>query len=243
LHCGRDYLRHGCGSVALVRAKKFVFAAEIVSDEVIVAGAYPRSSTLLFLSAVIFAFSLWLGNLAQGQVYYPDQEVRIGDLPSLTAKSRSGSDVLAASVEIILNDREICCGKDSALEDSIQTADPRSLQNIATRLKGRHVLSDGRSITVTAEYWSASSINSGPLIGTLNGKRALLMEWKSHLYVAYGVIFDQTVSQDGGVMNAIHKILLLDPRFSDDRRAISFDRLTDDWGKVQGMLLLKVEPQ
>jgi hypothetical protein len=44
-------------------------------------------------------------------------------------------------------------------------------------------------------------------------------------------------------MNAIHKILLLDPRFSDDRRAISFDRLTDDWGKVQGMLLLKVEPQ
>jgi hypothetical protein len=207
-----------------------------------VASAHPRSLTFLF-SAAIFAFSLWRGSVAQAQAYYPDQEARISDLPSLTAKSKSASDVLAASVEIILRDRQICCGKDSALEDSIQAADPRSLQDIAKRLKGRHVLSDGRSIRITAEYWPASSVNPDQLIDTLNSKNALLMEWNSHLYVAYGVIFNQTVNQDSSVMNAIHKILLLDTRFSDDRRAVSFDRLTDDWGKVQGMLLLKLEPQ
>lgn len=207
------------------------------------AGAYPGSSKLFFLSAVIVAFSLCPGNIAQGQAYYPDQEVRIGDLPSLTAKSRSGSDVLAASVEIILRDRQICCGKDSALEDSIQAADPRSLQDIAKRLKGRHVLSDGRSIVIAAEYWPASSVNPDQLINLLSGKRALLMEWNSRLYVVYGAIFNQTLNQDSSVMNAIHKILLQDARFSDERRAVSFDRLTDDWGKVQGMLLLTVEPQ
>jgi hypothetical protein len=69
------------------------------------------------------------------------------------------------------------------------------------------------------------------------------MEWNSRLYVVYGSIFNQTLNQDSSVMNAIHKILLQDARFSDERRAVSFDRLTDDWGKVQGMLLLTVEPQ
>jgi hypothetical protein len=44
-------------------------------------------------------------------------------------------------------------------------------------------------------------------------------------------------------MNAVHKILLLDPRFSDERRTVSFDRLTDDWGKVQGLLMLTASPQ
>ncbi|MDQ1389096.1 MAG: hypothetical protein QOF56_2550, partial [Acidobacteriaceae bacterium] len=29
----------------------------------------------------------------------------------------------------------------------------------------------------------------------------------------------------------------------DKRREISFDRLTDDWGKVQGLLLLKAAAQ
>jgi hypothetical protein len=75
--------------------------------------------------------------------------------------------------------------------------------------------------------------------------RPLLMEWNSHLYVVYGIVFNQTISQDGGIMNAIYKIFLLDTRFSevDKRREISFDRLTDDWGKVQGLLLLKAAAQ
>jgi hypothetical protein len=78
-------------------------------------------------------------------------------------------------------------------------------------------------------------------------KHALLMEWNSHLYVVCGVIFDQTFSQtfnqDNSTINAIHKILLLDTRFSDERREISFDRLTDDWGKVQGLVMLKAAAQ
>jgi hypothetical protein len=82
-------------------------------------------------------------------------------------------------------------------------------------------------------------------MNTLMEKHPLLMEWNSHLYVAYGVIFDQTLDQDGGIMNAIHKIFLLDTRFSseDKRREISFDRLTDDWGKVQGLVMLKAAAQ
>jgi hypothetical protein len=70
------------------------------------------------------------------------------------------------------------------------------------------------------------------------------MEWNSHLYVVYGVTYVETVdSQSGAIVDAIHTILLLDTRFSDERRHVSFDRATDDWGKVQGLLMLKAAPQ
>jgi hypothetical protein len=45
------------------------------------------------------------------------------------------------------------------------------------------------------------------------------------------------------MVNAIHKILLVDTRFSDARRQVTFDRLADDWGKVQGLVMLKAAPQ
>ncbi len=181
---------------------------------------------------------------AHGQDYYPNQEVRIGDLPSLTAKSRDASDVLVASVEIIFRDKEVCCGKNSALEDSVQRADPMSLKDIGARLQGRHLLSDGRPFLVTAEYLPAAAVNSGQLIGALMEKHAPLMEWNSRLYVVYGVIFDETLDLSTGArMDAIRKFLLLDARFSNARRQVSFDRLTDDWGKVQGLLMLTAAPQ
>jgi hypothetical protein len=64
--------------------------------------------------------------LAYGQASYPDQEIHIHDLPSLAARSTHGSDVLAASLEIVFNNTEVCCGKNAALEDSVQSSDPKS---------------------------------------------------------------------------------------------------------------------
>lgn len=180
---------------------------------------------------------------AYGQTYSPNTEVRISDLPSLTAKSKDASDVLAASVEIVLRDKEFCCGKDSALEDDVQRADPKSLKDVATKLQGRHLLSDGRPIRVTAEYVPATSLVSGTLIGALTERRALLMEWNSYLYVVYGIIYSTVYTPEGDRIDSILKIFLLDPRFSGQRREVTFDRATDDWGKVQGLLTLKAAPQ
>jgi hypothetical protein len=190
---------------------------------------------------------LWLavGCLAYGQVYYPNHEIRINDLPTLTAKSRDASAVLATSLEIVFRDTEICCGKDSALEDSVQRADPRSLKDVGDKLRGRHLLSDGRSIMVMAEVWPAAAGNasSGSPISEIMEKRPLLMEWNSHWYVVYGVNYGEIVAADGTQSETILKFLLLDTRYSDERRSVSFDRQTDDWGKVQGLLMLRAEPQ
>lgn len=200
-------------------------------------------SALFVVGRCLVAACLAVGCFAYGQVYYPVQEVRISDLPALTAKSRDASDVLAASVEIIFRDKKVCCGKNSALEDDVQRADPKSLKDVATRLQGRHLLSDGRPIMVTAEYVPATSLVAGTLIGALSDKQPLLMEWNSHLYVVYGMIYSTTYTEEGGRMDSILKIFLLDPRFSGERREVTFDRQTDDWGKVQGLLTLKAAPQ
>jgi len=200
-------------------------------------------SVFLNPASRVVVLCLVVCSFAYAQEYYPNKEVRINDLPPLTAKSKDASDVLAASVEIILRDKEICCGKNSALEDSIQRADPKSLKDVAARLQGRHLLSDGRPIVITADYEPAPAVNSGNLISVLTEKQALLMLWNSHLYVVYGVIYNTTYSPDSGRMDSIVKILLLDTRFSDQRREVIFDRATDDWGKVQGMLMLKAARQ
>jgi len=206
----------------------------------------PRCCGFAFpiLPSRVAALCLMISCVAFAQEYYPNQQVRINDLPSLKAKSKDASDVLAASLQIIFRDEEICCGKDSALEDDVQRADPKSLKDVANRLQGRHLLSDGRPIMVSAEYFPAASVNSSSLITTLTEKHALLMEWNSHLYVAYGVVFDLTVDDTNGAKTfAIRKLLLLDSRFSDQRREVAFDRQTDDWGKVQDLLELKAALQ
>jgi hypothetical protein len=182
--------------------------------------------------------------VARGQVPYPNQEVRVSRLPKLVARSSDPSDVLLTSLDMIIHNRQICCGKDSALGDSAQRTDPSSLKDIAAKLQGRHLLGDGRPIMVSAEFVPAEAVNSGQVINRLKEKRAPLMMWDAHLYVVYGVIFDRTLDQvNGSVTDALHKFLLVDPRFSDSRRQVVFNRETDDWNKVQGILWLSVTPQ
>lgn len=197
-------------------------------------------SVFVFLGKCVVASCLAPGCFAYSQTYYhPNQEVRISDLPSVTAKSRHAADVLAASAETVFRDKEVCCGKNSALENRIEMADPKSLKDVGDKLRGRQLLSDGRPILVEADFVPAASANAGLLIADFREKQPLLMEWNSHLYVVYGVIYDETLDASGVAAEAIHKLLLLDTRFSDERRDVVFDRLTDDWGKVEGVLLLK----
>lgn len=174
---------------------------------------------------------------AQGQTYPTNQEVHIAGLPSLVARSPSSSDVLLTSLDTIFHDPSVCCAKDSALVDSVEKADPKSLKDVAAKLQGRHLLSDGRPIMVTAAYIEPQAINSGMLITTLRDKHALLMSWKSHLYVCYGVTYVRDYDPSSGAeADTIYKFLLLDTRYSDSRRDKVFNRETDDFSKVEGFL-------
>jgi hypothetical protein len=148
----------------------------------------------------------------------------------------------------VFNNQEVCCGKGSALLDSAGRSDPTSLKDLALKLHGRQVLSDGRHIKVTAEYSPADAINAGRLIATILEQHAAIMQWNSHFYVVHGVLYRWIASGDPGSggysqTTTIHKILLWDVRFSDARRDIVFDRTSDDLSKVGGVLFLQATPE
>src|SRR5271166_6347929 len=194
---------------------------------------------------VVLCFALC--GFGQGQVLYQDQVIEVRELPSLMARSPHSADVLLTSLDTIFHDREICCGKDSALEDGAGAADPKSLKDVASKLQGRHFLSDGRPILVTATYLTPDAVNSGMLITWFQNHHAALMQWNSRVYVVHGIVYQWTASgtPDSGEQTGtvIHKFLLWDTRFSDSRREVVFNRETDALGKVDGLLFVEVKPQ
>jgi len=203
-------------------------------------------TSLRFCACVLLALLPYflLSDPLAGQTSYPQQEVHVHDLPQVVARSKDPSDVLAASVEVVVHDRSVCCGKDSALQDSVQAADPKSLKDIANRLQGRHLLSDGRPIMVTTEYIAPDQLTAGHLVYMLMQNHAALMIWNSHLYVVDGAIYLLAVDNSGlQSVYAIQKFLLSDARFADSRREVVFNRETEDPAKVQGILFLDSKPQ
>jgi hypothetical protein len=183
---------------------------------------------------------------ANGQILYQDQEVQVHRLPSLMARTKDPSDVLLTSLDTVLHDKEICCGTDSALGESALAADPKSLKDVANKLEGRHLLSDGRPILVNSEYLAPDQVSAPHLVQLLTDQHAALMEWNSHLYVVHGIIYLWTGSDSGegsSVYMVIRKFLLWDTRYSDARREVDFNRETEDASKVQGLLFLQWKPQ
>ena len=206
----------------------------------------PKLSPGSFLSATTWAaiFFFALCGRALTQDYYSQNEVRVEGLPSLMARSHEPSDVLLTSLDTIIHDRSVCCGKDSALEVSLAHADPLSLKDVAAKLQGRQLLSDGRPIMVTADFIEPTAVSAGSLMVSLRDKHALLLAWNSHIYVCYGVTYLRDFDPNTGAeLDTIHKLLLLDTRYSDSRRETVLDRATDDASKIQGMLRVTFAPQ
>ena len=174
----------------------------------------------------------------------PNHEIRVAHLPRLAARSPDPSDVLLTSLDIIFHDHGVCCAKDSALGDSAAAADPSSVKDIIAKLRGRHLFSDGRPVMISVlDLAPQATRNPGTVVRALTNKRAMLLMWNSHLYVLYGALFDEAQYADGSLVESINQLFLLDPRYSDSRREVSFKREKDDWNQVEGLLLLSVSPQ
>lgn len=196
------------------------------------------------------AFLIFFASVTYAQDYpvgisfvRPNQEVIVTDLHLEAASSASSAPLVASAIETVLRSPRVCCGKDSALGETPLTDERVSLQDLGNKLSGRHILSDGRPVTITADYFAASTINSSQIVLPLLRQQPMLMQWNSHLYVLYGVTYDEDVYTDGTRDYVIHKLLLLDPGASGSTHHAVFDRLKDDWSKVQGLLLLTATPQ
>lgn len=207
---------------------------------------HPRSCSPLVAVLLVSTLFLAAGNPAHAQLFNTDIKVTVDGLPALLARTPEPPDVLLASVQEIFHDERVCCEKNSALESDAASADPLSLKDVGSKLQGRHVLSDGRPIQVTVEFWPADSVNGGTLLATLKDQHAPLMLWDSHLYVVYGAVYRWvkvgTPTEGTANRTVVRKLLLWDPR-PENTHNLEFNRETDDLGKVQGLLLLKSKLQ
>lgn len=198
--------------------------------------------------SLIVALTALLSSLANSQPLYQEQTLTVRDLPTLMARTTDPSDVLLTSLDTIFHNRTICCGRNSALEDDAQKADPKSLKDVANRLGGRHLLADGRPIMVTTDFLAADTVGAGTLVKAMLDHHAALIEWNSHIYVVHGIVFVWTndYAPDGSTgaeTPIVRKLLLWDIRYSDARREVVFDREKEDATKVQGLLFAKWAPQ
>jgi hypothetical protein len=169
---------------------------------------------------------------------HPNQEVRVSDLPSLAAPSPDTSALLTTALDTVFHDKAICCAKSSALESA--AIGSRSLKDLSSALQGGRFWSD-HPLKIHANYVAPGPIDPGLIIATLLDRHAAIIEWKSNIFIVYGAIYDESLHYSGRRQYAIRKFLLLDPRFSDQRRETEFKRDKDDWGKVQGVLTLWIE--
>jgi hypothetical protein len=205
-----------------------------------------KCSSFLGSACLPLAGLFCLTGLAFGQLLNVDQEIEVR-LSSITSPSPHSSDVLVTSLTAIIQDSEVCCGRDSALEDSVAKADPKSLQDVAAKLNGRQLLGDGRPIMVNAEFFPADKMSASYVVAAMTSQRAPLMEWNSHIYVVHGLVFfwaeSGTPDAPRSPVPVVHKLLLWDTRYSDSRREVVFNRDSDDLGKVQGFLFVQVKPQ
>jgi hypothetical protein len=81
-----------------------------------------RRLSLSILAKCGLAVFFMVGCLAHGQSYW-NRELRVEGLPKWTAPSHALRDVLLTSLEMLIQDKSVCCGKDSALEDSIEKSE------------------------------------------------------------------------------------------------------------------------
>jgi hypothetical protein len=198
---------------------------------------------VLTLLLILVSFGVNTGSQTDGDsyVFHPNQEVRVAALPSVVAASTSESATLAASVATAVMERDVCCDRNSALEDQVASSGKLSLKDLGEKLRGKYYLSSGLPILVDEQYWPAASVNPEGIIGSLMAQRPLLMLWNDRLYVMYGAIFDEYKYYSGANVHVIRTLLLVDTRFSDQRRYVSFNRQSDDWGRVTGLLALTIK--
>ncbi len=95
---------------------------------------------------------------------------------------------------------------------------------------------------MTANYVAPETIYPNFLIETLRKQHAMVLFWKSHLYVLYGATYIEDFDPNSGIVSYnILTLLLIDSRYSDARRNVAFIRATDDWSKVRGILWVTVD--
>ena len=170
--------------------------------------------------------------------YLPGQTARIHVGHLSPAPNTTANGALISMLSVVIQDRDVCCGKDSALGRDLERVNTTSAEEVKDVVKGRHVMNDGRWVTIETTYLPETSVNSWQLIDLIMKGQLAIIEWNHHLYLLKEVSFDETRYSDGTSDYSIQRAVLLDPQSTAKNKEVRFDRQKDDWGQIKGLLTL-----
>ena len=153
----------------------------------------------------------------------------------------------AAGVETILRTQNVALDqhywvqKSDGGEICLESLAP--LEQLSKVVTGEYVLDDGSKMRLEARYTVGAPANLDSIILSLRSRRPVLLVWKGHAYVLYGVVYDEYVSPTGHRIFDIRELKLVDPFYDDDeRRLVSFVRDRDDVADIGGTFEVSMTP-
>jgi hypothetical protein len=166
---------------------------------------------------------------------HPNQRIEISHLAPVSSVDKDSPSTARAALVTVLSAGKIQCDRDSAFERIADANSRESLATLATKISGATCLVDGRKSSMAVNFVSNANIQGNGIVASLKQGMPLLMEWRSTLYVLYGVVYDERIYSSGRQDNFIREFLLIDPRYSDRQQLATFDRGKDNFTEVTGI--------
>jgi hypothetical protein len=191
----------------------------------------------------LFTILLFIGSSLAAQIT-PEQEVvhayKRVTVPDLAFITATDSNAAKAAVAIVLSSLKVKCDPSSQVESVTEANAESSLSTLSSKIAGTSCSMGGRMLRVNASFTPNAAIKANDLVASLKQNTPLLMRWQGAVYVLYGVVYDEHLFNSGKQDNVIREFLLVDPRYSDKRRLVAFERWKDDFAIVEGVMSLSL---
>jgi hypothetical protein len=176
------------------------------------------------------------------EVVHPNIRVTVPNLLAAKSRDETSGAVAKAAMVTVLSASSVNCDRASQINAVLEANGGAPLQTLAEKLAGTSCMTNGTTTHLSAQFTPSGSIQADGIIAPLLRGKPLLIRWNGMLFVLHGVVYDEHLHNSGKRENVIRQLLLIDPRHSDERRYISFDRQRDDLSQVEGIAEIRFVP-
>jgi hypothetical protein len=192
------------------------------------------------LFAALLVCSLAAPPTIDSETIHPNQRITVS-VADTYALDSSNTAVANAALGIVLSSSNLKCEAGSQLQSIIESYAQSALEALSKKISGTTCLKNGAVEHLETAFMPNGAIRPEQIISPLIEGDPLLLKWKGTFFVLYGVVYDEHVHRSGGRNNVIRELLLIDPRYQDNRRFVVFDREKNNFGEVEGMVKLTLK--
>ncbi len=174
------------------------------------------------------------------EVVHPNIRITVPHLSPVNVAGELNGTAANAAVLTVLGASNLKCDPASQLNAVLEANAEAPLRTLAEKVSGASCMTNGRIVHLSAAFTPNGSTHADAIIAPIVHGKPLLIRWNEVLYVLYGVIYDEHLHNSGKRVNVIRQLLLIDPRYANERKFVSFDRGKDDFAQVEGIAEIRI---